>query len=409
MSMLGAEQAGSTLAAIGRGQRPWRAAAAFSALTHTAQQQLRSAAEADGPAPWSMALAGLPRGLLRSALVAGRGSVAASRPLASGRAAIGLRELGNKLAAFEEFRYAERAVSSAAGFEAQVTACRQLPPFRALWVLEGLGHRHGTGGGGLSCHGFPAGELLPLHTGLGLALARRHLDALVASPSRRALEDWVEACQASSRPGYRQAVLEALGLITAGLAPTALLQIDGALAEHRPELRGAYWHGVGRGIYFSPRMLRPGSDAWTLEEALGLARRAAPGLASSDSEPLARDNVLAGLFWAVTLVNLTDPEVLASWIERVGEPIEKLGAGARAAVGDGICGALSLWLLFAGSDQLLRGFLDYRPTDQQAARRWCLWVREPMSSRMAQVDALEKAPEVLFTIAQGERPQGESA
>ncbi len=369
MSKLGLEQTSSMLAAL-RGDRP-------------------------------LALGDLPRGMLRSALVGLRGSVLAAGPWVGGRAAVDLSELGNKLLAFEDFRFAEQAIAGTSGLARQVAASRRLPPWRALWVLEGLGFQLGMAGVGLrqvDNEIATAGELLPLHTGMGLALARRRLDDLRSPAGAMALRDLVQVCRTSSRPGYSRAVFEALGLIVIGLAPAAITRLDATLAAELPARRGTFWHGLGRGLYFSPRRLLPGSGKAAFDEALRLTGSALAGTAKAPAE-VARANALSGLFWATTLVNLTAPAVLAELLDQLDAQLLQLPPDLQKATRCGIASALSLWAYVVGREALLESFLAYQPAAGPPARRWRQWVLEPVASKLARLAELSSlGPGVLFDL-----------
>jgi hypothetical protein len=269
-------------------------------------------------------------------------------------------ELENKLQAFE-------------GFTAGRPSARA-DSYTALWATEGLGHVWGQRAGDLPPRellsadrlaGLPAGAVLPMHTGSALAFAER----LVANLDRRQATDrdlvwrWLDFCRDELDPGYRALAVEALGLVARNLQPCRLARLDELLAAVDPVLTEYLWHGVGRGLYFVPTHLVPWSDA---------CRRA---FAKAESEPpheAGRRNAVAGLAWALTLVNIRSPEIveaaLGSWD---GSP------GAGQAIANGASSALLVWRNWAGWDPRLARFLGYRPARSDRDRQWQQRVLEP--------------------------------
>ncbi len=72
----------------------------------------------------------------------------------------------------------------------------------------------------------------------------------------------------------------------------------GALDGHAQQL---FWHGAGRSLYFVP------TNFATFGAAHGRALQAAMNEAPGPEE---RRNAVAGLVWAVTLVNIRHPAIL---------------------------------------------------------------------------------------------------
>lgn len=191
------------------------------------------------------------------------------------------RELQNKLEAFTCFSYPDQASTSSKD------------DYRQLWMVEGLGYLRGE----LAIRNQGHGEsLIPLHTGMGLAFARRSLE--IASCPAEQIAMFLELCDHHALPAYRAACYEALGLVARNLYPERIQ----LLAHNLPQnLRNVFWHGVGRGLYFLTSNLLP------------LARSPWPSLQMAESEPpdqIGRLNAIAGLTWAITLVNIRHPEIL---------------------------------------------------------------------------------------------------
>lgn len=351
----------------------------------------------------------------------GAGLTAAVAPTPGMRLA--WRELANKLAAYELYRSAEECLPpGAAGAPLAETAraALALGPRRSPWVLEGLafaraeaaaGSFHQAGGGppgdpgpggllnGPAAGELPAAALLPLHTGAGLSWARRALAGLGSAPPdaelARALGRFAARCRAHSRPGYLEAALEAVGLVARTLYPHLVERLARAARTAdggaEVDLEGLLWHGAGRGLYFTPAHVLPVFDP------AGRALRAA---ANEPEDRSGRANAVAGVAWAITLVNLHDPEVLAGLLDGL-DGLDGIGeAGAAAeAFADGVASALVLRLDVTGRDPDLEAFLAYRPACG-ACRRAALWER--LVRRPAERALAHRHPELRRRGALGE-------
>ncbi len=214
-----------------------------------------------------------------------------------------------------------------------------LPPFVALWGVEGLGHYyadtywdlHGPPEGLLSDPAtvVPEKSLLMLHAGMGMALAYRLVIGLLpqSSPTkvRETVQFFVTLCRANSREGYMGAAIESLGLIVRDFHPDMVRGVSQALAETNAELTGFFWHGVGRALYFSRAYFLPIlRTPWRAIEKEGVA----------GSE---RMNLLAGLAWAVTLVNMQHPQIVESTVNTYVRQSEM-----REAFADGMSSSLAM-------------------------------------------------------------------
>lgn len=331
------------------------------------------------------------------------------------------RELAHKLTAYDRFRSAEGKVPRASAEVRLAEAVRSaldLDPGQAPWVVEGLafaraeraweeGEPRGFLSGplhGSTTAGLPPAALLPLHTGLGLSLARRTLAGLGSRPERaelgRALARFVALCRANARPGYLEATLEAVGLVARTLHPHLLARLAraarGASAAGglgaEPGLEELVWHGAGRGLYFSPAHVLP---------VFGAAGRA---LRSAWWEPdtlAGRRNGAAGVAWALTLVNFHDPEVVAGVLDGTE------GAGIDpGAFAHGVASAVVLRTHVVGRDRDLEAFLTYRPASGPC-RRAELWerrVRRPAEEALKRLhpELRERgAPGRIFRVFRG--------
>lgn len=283
------------------------------------------------------------------------GTVCESLPRGAGR--LRARELQNKLEVFDAFHHAEAHLGLLPGSPGRGRSWHDVlarlaawPPHPALFALEGLGHALAGARGlapdgllaGLDREGVPPSRWIPLHTGLGLALAGSTPWTLLAG--RRlddALERFIGLCHHHARPGYARAVFEALGFVGRTLHPGAVARLDGSLSR---ELKAFFWHGVGRGLYFSPENAVPGRSP----AAVAAAWREPP-------HELGRRNALAGVAWAATLVNLRHPEVVESLFDR---SFGALDDPAREAALGGAASAAFVWAdVYGESHPLLTAFL----------------------------------------------------
>lgn len=416
MSLFGARQTGALLSTLGSVRPASRTRESFDAVTRAAEEGLEGSLDDFFRTGWRFQRSAIDaffgvaepaldtarslasNAFVRASLRAGRRSceiLDAALPESPGLLA---RELANKLAAFEDFCYAHRVLDLEAGTTTELAAAvdraEELPRGRRLWVMEGLGYataetawdggeppRELFAGGRLD--GVPEAGWLPLHTGLGLSLARRELprfdsrrrDAEIASAAER----FAQLCASNARPGYKKAVYEALGLVLCQLDPAALEAVDRQLLERDRESAALLWHGAGRGLYFTASQIWPGA----LPQAFARARRDAP-------HALARRNALAGLAWAVTLVSFRQPEILASLVER---HVHGWTADDEAALAHGISSASLFWLdAAAGGDEEERGFRsfrEHRPADAELGRRWERLVTAPCEAARERYPAMK--------------------
>ena len=225
----------------------------------------------------------------------------------------------------------------------QLTACYAMGSFPALWAVEGLGfhwtemcHKRGERiDRVLSEHepdALPRESLCMLHAGVGLSFAHISLAGLDNESSSRVLRDamrrFLALCHEASRPGYRGCAIESLGIPTLILhGPKMARRLHDVLIELEPTAASFMWRGVGRALYFSPaNFVAGGASSWT---GLRIADRLAP-----DED--AWRNLHAGYTWALTLVNMLQPEIVEA---ALGEP----GAASRdpaSFVSGVVCSAL---------------------------------------------------------------------
>jgi hypothetical protein len=258
-----------------------------------------------------------PTGLVQMSSNAVSGSLQVARFFTPGQTSyLSWLELRNKL---EVFLFVQNlpAILGLSGdkpepLPALVDKAYSLSPFAALWGVEGLGHyyadacweHNGPLGGLLSETQAPVPEksLLMLHAGMGMSFAYRLLsDLIIQSPAAQVLEtvkQFVRLCRDNSRDGFMGAAIESLGLVTRDFYPDMVRRISQALKETAPELIGFFWHGAGRALYFSRAYFLPIlRTPWSAIETQG----------DTEDERL---NLMAGLSWAFTLVNMCYPKIV---------------------------------------------------------------------------------------------------
>ena len=263
-----------------------------------------------------------------------------------------MQEAQNKLEAFRLFAYADRELRFPANrpsLQSMVCRAQALPPWQRNFALEGVAQYYTSGAipeNPLTCllgdPYLPETAMVPMHAGMGTAFAETALSNLGERPSKAnlhgALETFIELCHANSRPGWHENSIEAMGLAVRTLHPHLLMQVSGAIGAIDGVVPGntvpgntmqrLFWHGVGRSLYFVPmNFITLGGSH---ERALRAAIDEAPTLED-------RHNTVAGLVWAVTLVNIRHPAVL--------ENLLRAARGIRmpAAVTNGVVSALMVW------------------------------------------------------------------
>lgn len=338
-----------------------------------------------------------PGGMLRSALELARCSAELARVVAPSREGrLAWQEFRNKLEVYELFDDAEgklRVVEgSACGPTELVERAVALGPFRSVWVMEGAGHFYAEAAWQRE-RGAPVGLLTDavtsrgraaLHAGMGLAFASRVLQNVGGAQERdalrRALRRFAALCRDNSHAAYVGAAYEALGLVARNLHPQLIEAIDELLAEDPVELNEYFWHGVGRAIYFAPTNLPPFGD--TALRAIESARREPPHDAG-------RRNALAGVVWALTLVNLRQPEFVESLLARCGARLPDYDAFRN-----GVASALVVWRDSTREDDpCLAAWRGHRagPRDSRAAELWNGLVSRPSEEALERIHpALER-------------------
>jgi hypothetical protein len=297
-----------------------------------------------------------------------------------------LTEFRNKLQAFYLFQHVDSVLNLPAAklsLPEMLNRTFTLGPFFSVWAAEGLGHYYtsqrvaaGFPEGLLSGEGsslLPRANLVPLHAGMGLALAESLLKR--ESNSRTLAERFLHLCRNNSREGYLEAAIESLGLVVRSLRPDLMALLDRDFAQMDEALLAYFWHGVGRGIYFTPANCLPWIAPWH-------------GYQMCLQEPphaLGRMNAVAGFGWALTLVNIQCPEVLAAFLKHHQSKL-----GHEDALVNGIFSALVIWLESAPDDCSVQALRSCQP-DQIDPSINGVWDR---AVRQSCIDAIDRHPRI---------------
>lgn len=276
---------------------------------------------------------------------------------------VGWIELQNKLEAFSLFEYVdfELGAETTDTLLKLVAGASRLGRYRSIWAMEGVGHHYAN----LQCRsgripdkllheestgGLPPASLVPLHTGMGLALAEGVLGSVDREPAKCSefIDTLMRLCRENSREGYAGAAFEALGLVARILYPRLIEAINHYLSQNNT-LLAYFWHGIGRGTYFSPEYLLPFcSKPW---QAVEMGQREAP-------HETGRRNTLAGLAWALTLVNIRHPEIIAAFLKYHAAQVS-----TNDAFANGVCSALVVWRQVSPEDPYIEALQRYVPPD----------------------------------------------
>ncbi len=295
-----------------------------------------------------------------------------------GKTLVAWRELRNKVDVYQLVRAVEKKLRLPREGEIDlaeyVDKAYALGPYAALWAVEGLGHDYADSirerGGELTgilqgerIAGIPSKSLLMLHAGIGLSFAQRPMEAFTARTPEHELhaflDEFIRLCEVNSEPGYTGAALESLGLVTRTFHSELVPAVDRYLEAKDPRVQGFFWHGVGRAIYFLLVNFLPYKDpVW---RAVEMGRREAP----HDS---ARNNVLAGTAWALTLVNMRQPEVMATFLEEHGAELMPV----RESFANGVTSSVVMRYDTSPDDPNIETFRHYRPAggDRRTANYW---------------------------------------
>lgn len=318
----------------------------------------------------------VPRYLVRTILdLALKSSAVLQCLLPQGRSQNAWQEFQNKLQVFYLFEHMDSALKvSDAEFSLPELVARAaaLGPYYSVWATEGVAHFYAD----LKLQKnavcadilpdnvarlLPGSAMLPFHAGMGLSLAEFLLSR--ADHCENAVDAFIHSCRRNSQNGYAQVAYEALGLVVRNLYPHWVEPIHRYLSSDG-ELLSCFWHGVGRAIYFSPLNFLPHRSApWG---GIEMCLSESPGA-------LAQRNALAGFVWALALVNILHPEIIASFLAHHGRDVPQSDAFIN-----GIYSAVVAWCDSAPDDSCHAALCSYQPIGICSPDLWRKYVQEPV-------------------------------
>lgn len=287
------------------------------------------------------------------------------------------QEFQNKLQAFHLFEHVDLVLGISPNMPLSlgemISRASALGPFFSPWAMEGLGHYYtqlrtasdmfGPVLGQGAIQRLPPESMVPLHTGMGLALAETVM--MRRQNSATTSETFVQLCRNNACPQFLGATIEALGLVVRNLYPELMQSLSQHLWHSNQELFEYFWHGVGRGIYFAPINFLP--YWYTPWQGYEMCLQEPPN-------DLGRRNAVSGFAWAATLVNIRHPAIVVSFLERHGERL-----AVDDAFANGIFSALVIWLNCAPNDTSVANLLRYQPDCPGAGLRE-LWETQMRST-----------------------------
>jgi hypothetical protein len=270
---------------------------------------------------------------------------------------------------------------------ALIERAERFATFPRLWAFEGIGNYYAERSWDrfapedpqdlltdTSTTALPAASLTMLHAGIGMSFANRLLRKLetTAPPEvvRSTVTRFANLCRRSSRPGYTGAAYESLGLATRTLYPNLMPLIDRELPSVEPELVGYFWHGAGRAMYFEPTTLLPAFNApW----------RAVSKIADTAPHEEAYLNLLSGLSWAITVVNMRHPEVMATFLRHHAPTLAKTGAFSN-----GVVSSLMMRFDTTPDSKNIHNFIRHQPADPGVQAAWESLIAKPYHVAMSE-------------------------
>jgi hypothetical protein len=252
-----------------------------------------------------------------------------------------------------------------------------LSPFQALWAVEGLGHyytdsyhAHFGDPQGLFAKAnaqVPEKSLTMLHAGMGLSFADRligNLNPDDPSPTatRAALERFVLLCRNNSRKGYLGCAIESLGLVTRDFYPELLDVVHEQFQRVAPELIGFFWHGAGRALYFSREYFLPVlTTVWS-------------GINDEARDCPDRLSAMAGLAWALTVVNMRQPAIMQHAL-----PAYTQDASLAQGFANGVASTVIMRQDTTPNEAFISAFYQNRPdpNDHGSVEMWLRFIAAP--------------------------------
>ncbi len=246
-----------------------------------------------------------------------------------------------------------------------VEKCYAKGSFPALWAVEGAGKdlaewhmaRNQNPKGILTDAVIDpkySGAWLMLHAGMGMGFAKYMMDTVqpkTEAQVREVVTRTVDLCRANSKPGYFGAAMESLGLVSRFMgSPAFCKQVHAVLVDYAPDCYGFFWRGVGRSLYFHPMNFLPGFLHPT--RAIGICAAEAPN-------EFLKQTMLAGTAWALTVVNMTDPEVMEWTLENHDDYF----SGSQGFF-NGVISSVVMRYDTTSDDPLIPAFMAHKPNEK---------------------------------------------
>jgi hypothetical protein len=291
------------------------------------------------------------------------------------------RELTFKIRAFSFFEHVDIFLDldpdSPWPIEEAVKKIQALEPENRVWALEGVGYIYAeralkqkeTPEGILQNINLPHWSSGGLHSGMGMVFANRFLqnfkDQNSLSISFKTIERYLALVRENSLPSCAGIPLDSLGFIARLMFPEQVPLIDKRLQKMEKNLAAYFWHGVGRALFFLPGNMWPGrSFPW---RAVEMAPTEAP-------HEFGYLNILSGLAWPLTLVNLREPRITENVLKYHRERLSK-----NEAFSNGVSSAIVFLTKSIGSSPLIDSFLNHNPASSEPRLRedWERLVKTP--------------------------------
>jgi hypothetical protein len=115
---------------------------------------------------------------------------------------------------------------------------------------------------------------------------------------------------------------------------------------------------------------------------------------------LGRLNALAGLGWALTLINIRHPEILEAFLKHHGNALS-----ANDAFANGVSSSLMVWYDMRGDDPYLRAFCHHRPDTSEPGliQLWDSQVMDPCQEALQAYYGVLKAQHGLDEVFRYQR------
>ncbi len=246
-----------------------------------------------------------------------------------------------------------------------------------------------------------------MHVGMGMALGLHYLKAYKQATEKKQKDECVlsffNECVSKSKKGYAGCAIESLGLLI-----QTHMRDEGILfkwvnvlinSDLPPEIVLQYiawiYHGLGRGYYFAPKNLLPTYASHfkympllSLKHLINKIRRSE---LTEEYASCAIHNAVAGVFWAISAVSLTNPSILLDYLRFVREDISFF-SGYHNSIIEGIqsnFAMLSITMPYRIKNMLPtieNDLLLYIPSSQQDKLIWEQFVKKPRTGYLKKMN-----------------------